>query len=225
MFKTMSAIVGGLLLLFPTIANADVVSKKTTVTLHEPVIVAGVETVTLQPGVYVIKLMSHPTNRNIVLFYNQKQDHLFATAMAINNYRLNPTPKTVFTYWETPRGNPPALKAWFPPGERWGQEFVYPKGLAVKIAKETGAKVLTAPATKAEELVTAPITEIEATGKEVPLEEAYVAPPPETTAEVVPAPAPELIPVPLPATGSPLFDIGLMGLVMAAAGAALRRLS
>jgi len=175
----MVGIVGGFLLLFTSVASADEYSKKTVVTINEPVIVAGVEQVTLQPGVYVIKLLNHSSNRNIVLFYNEDQNKLFATAMAINNYRLFPTEKTVLRFWETPGGNSPALRAWFPAGERWGQEFVFPKVVALRIAKETGAKVLTAPATTEEELVTAPVTEIESTGVEVPLEEAYVAPPPE----------------------------------------------
>jgi len=226
----MLGIVGGLLLLFTSVASADEYSKKTVVTINQPVIVAGVEQVTLQPGVYVIKLLDHSSNRNIVLFYNENQTKLFATVMAINNYRLFPTEKTVLKYWETPGGNPPALRAWFPPGERWGQEFVFPKVVALRIAEETGAKVLTAPAKTEKELVTAPVTEIEATGKEVPLEEAYVAPAVEeelANAEPGPvAPAGEpRPPEPLPATASPIFAIGLLGLLIGSAGVVLRRIS
>jgi len=230
MLRSALGIVGGLLLIFGSVAWADEYNKRTVVTINEPVIVAGVKQVTLEPGKYVIKLLSHSSNRNIVLFYNEREDKLFATVMAINNYRLVPTDKTVLRFYETPKGNPPALKAWFPAGDRWGQEFVYPKGLAVKIAKETGTKVLTSPATTEEELVTAPVTEIESTGKEVPLEEAYVAPPPEeevTNAEPGPvAPAGEpRPPEPLPATASPFFDIGLIGILTASAGFVLRRVS
>jgi len=228
--KTM-AIAGGFLLLFASVANADEYNKRTVVTINEPVIVAGVEQVTLQPGVYVMKLLSHDHNRNIVLFYNERENKLFATVMAINNYRLFPTDKTVLKYYETPTGNPPALHAWFPAGDRWGQEFVYPKGLAAKIAKETGVKVLTAPVTTEEELVTAPVAEVEPSGKEVPLEEAYVAPPPEVNEElanaepgpVAPAGEPRA-PEPLPATASPIFAIGLLGLLTGSAGVALRKL-
>lgn len=227
--RTVLGIAGGFLFLFATTANADEYNKKTVVTINEPVIIAGVKQVTLQPGVYVIKLLNHSSNRNIVLFYNEKENHLFATVMAINNYRLFPTEKTVLKYWETPSGNPPALRAWFPAGDRWGQEFVYPKGLAAKIAKETGAKVLTAPAATEEELVNAPVTEIGPTGIELPLEEAYAAPPEEELANAEPgpvAPAGEpRPPEPLPATGSPIFAIGLMGLLIALTGVALRRVS
>jgi len=223
-----SAVIGGFLLLAVG-ATAQEPSKKTVVTINEPVIVAGVEQVTLQPGVYVMKLMNHDHNRNIVLFYNEDQNKHFATVMAINNYRLVPKDKTVLTFYETPLGNPPALKAWFPPGENWGQEFVYPKGLAAKIAKETGSKVPAAPVTTEAELQTAPVIEITPSGKEEPLEEAYVEPPPEVAlAEPAPEPTPEPAPAApesLPATASPIFAIGLVGLVAGSAGLLLRRLS
>jgi len=222
------AVLGGFLLLFASVSSGDEVTKRTVVTLNEPVIVAGVRTVTLEPGKYVIKLMNHDHNRNIVLFYNERENKLFATVLAINNYRLFPTEKTVLKYWETPSGNPLALRAWFPAGGRWGQEFVYPKGLAARIAHETGANVLTAPATTETELQTAPVTEIESTGKEVPLEEAFVAPPESSSSwESLDAELAEFTPEPepLPATASPFFAIGLAGLLFAATGLAVRRVS
>jgi len=225
------AVVGGFLLLFASVSTADEVTKRTVVTLNEPMIVAGVKTVTLEPGKYVIKLMNHDHNRNIVLFYNERENQLFATVLAINNYRLFPTDKTVLRYWETPTGNPMALKAWFAPGDRWGQEFVYPKGLASKIAKDTGSNVLTASLNTEAELRTAPVTEIESTGKEVPLEEAFVAPADSerelADAEpgpVTPAPEPPE-PAALPPTASPFFAIGLAGLLFAATGLAVRRMA
>jgi len=190
--------VGGFLLLFVSVSSADEVTKRTVVTLNEPVIVAGVRTVTLEPGKYVIKLLNSSSDRNIVLFYNEREDRLLATVLAINNYRLFPTEKTVLRYWETPRGNPLALRASFAPGDRWGQEFVYPKGLATKIAYDAGATVLTAPVQTEAELLTAPVTEIESTGKEVPLEEAYVAPPPEPERELAEAEPAPVAPAPEP---------------------------
>jgi hypothetical protein len=51
---------------------------------------------------------------------------------------LAPKGNTTFGFWETPRGNPPALRAWLPPGDNYGQEFVYPKGLAATIAHARG---------------------------------------------------------------------------------------
>lgn len=228
MLRTMFGL-ASVLLLSTAVLSADDYNKRTVVTINEPVIVAGVKQITLQPGVYVIKLLNSPSNRNIVLFYNEREDRLMATAMAINNYRLFPTDKTVLKFWETSGANPPALRAWFPPGDHWGQEFVYPRVVALRIATETGNKVLTAPAKTEEELVTAPVTEIESTGKEVPLEEAFVAPPEPELANAEPAPAApagEPQPAqPLPATASPIFAIGLLGLMTGLTGVMLRRLS
>jgi hypothetical protein len=167
-----------------------------------------------------------------VQIFNEREDKLYTTVLAIANYRLFPKDKTTFSFWETPRGNPVALKAWFFPGDNWGQEFVYPKGLAATIARDAGQPVPTSPAETVAELSTAPVTEVTKTGEEQPLEEAFNAPTPEPTA---PEPAPAVTetaaatapaapePEPLPATGSPFFAIGLFGLLATAAGLTLSR--
>jgi len=228
MIKRLS-IVFALLSVFAAVTLADAWDKKTVVTLKEPVMVAGAKVVTLEPGKYVFKLLNSPSDRNIVLIYNEREDHLFAMILALNNYRLTPTDKTNLRFWETPIGNPPALRAWFYPGDNFGQEFVYPKGLAAKIAKETGTPVLAAPIQTEAELETAPITEIAKTGEELPLEPAYVAPPalePELAEAAPPEfipPAGEPVPAPLPATGSPYFLVGIAGVLVAASGLMLRR--
>jgi len=227
MIKKLSVLVS-LAFVFATVSRADEYSKRTEVTFNELVIVAGVEQVTLQPGKYVIKLMNHDHNRNIVLIYNEREDHLYATVLAINNYRLVPADKTVFRFHETPTGNPIALKAWFAPGDHYGQEFVYPKGLAARIAREAGTPVLAAPLETVAELETAPVTEIAKTGEELPLEEAYVAPPPEPElADAAPpeyvAPAGSPVRTPYPATGSPYYLVGIAGLLAVGSGLFLRR--
>lgn len=239
------------LLLLAGSTFADEIIKKTEVTVNEPIIVAGVPQLTLQPGKYILRLLNHDHTRNIVQIFD-RDDRLITTILAINNYRLMPTDKTVLQFWETPSGNPPALRAWFAPGDQWGQEFVYPKGLATRIARESGGPVLTARATTEAELRTAPVTEIIKSGEEKPLEEQYT-PPSETLvaqaqppAQPVPVPAPsprqparevtanpaqEPVPSesvasqPLPETGSPVFEIGLLGLLMAVGGFALRRVA
>jgi len=219
----------GLLLLAGMLLGSDY-NKRTVVTFNEPVTVAGVPVVTLEPGKYVIKLVDHDHSRNIVQIFNEREDQLYTTVLAIANYRLFPKDKTTFSFWETPRGNPVALKAWFFPGDNWGQEFVYPKGLAATIARDTGQPVPTSPAETIAELSTAPVTEVTKTGEEQPLEEAFNAPTPEPTA---PEPAPAVTETaaatapaasePLPATGSPFFAIGLFGLLATAAGLTLSR--
>jgi hypothetical protein len=170
--------------------------------------------------------MNQSHTRNIVQIYNEREDHLFTTVLAIANYRLRPQDSaTAFKFWETPQGNPPALRAWFFPGDTMGQEFVYPKGLAAIIAKETHEPVLSTPAETVAELATAPVTTVEETGVEKPVEEAVVAPAPAPAeAPVLVAKAePEPAPQPLPETASPYFTIGLAGLASLAAGLGLRR--
>ena len=217
----------GSLLLLGGMLLADDYNRKTTVTFSEPVMVAGVPVVTLEPGTYVLKLVGSQNNRNIVQVFNERGNKLFTTVLAIANFRVVRTGKSQFTFWETPQGNPPALRAWFYPGDHWGQEFVYPKGLAAKLARDTGETVLTTPAETIAEFKTAPVAEVTKAGEEKPLEEAYI--PPAEAAATEPAPAVTKIaaaaPAELPATGSPFFAIGLIGLMAAAAGLTLRRLA
>ena len=66
--------------------------------------------------------------------FNADGSKLFATILAINNFRLTATGKTVMLFSERPADAPDALKAWFYPNNNWGQEFVYPKRRAIQLA-------------------------------------------------------------------------------------------
>ncbi|MEO5925217.1 MAG: hypothetical protein ABIR70_15460 [Bryobacteraceae bacterium] len=122
-----------------TQVRADEVDKKTRITVNETILIPGR---TLPPGKYVIKLLRSASNRNIVQIFNDDENKLQATILAINNYRLQPTDKTVLQYWETPSGSPPALRAWFSAGDQYGQEFAYPRKMAETLARENNnAKV------------------------------------------------------------------------------------
>jgi len=217
---------------FASVAFASEADKRTVITFTEPVIVAGVPVVTLAPGKYVLLIDESYSNRHIVRIFNERQDKLFTTVLAIPNYRLKPTDKTEIALWETPSGNPRALRAWFYPGDNFGQEFVYPKGLAAQVAREGGATVVETTAETEAELQTAPLVEITKAGEENPfIEEAFLEPEPATGPELAaaePAPAVELEPAApeaLPATASPFFAIGLAGLLTLILGVSLRRFS
>jgi LPXTG-motif cell wall-anchored protein len=96
----------------------------------------------LQPGTYVIKLAESSSNRHIVQFYDKDEKHLVTTVLAIPNQRLRLTGKSVFAFWEVPAGQPKALRAWFYPGDNFGQEFAYRRQEATAItASNTGAEV------------------------------------------------------------------------------------
>jgi hypothetical protein len=208
-------------------AKADEWNHKTTMTFSGPVEIPGVHLKgwsVLPAGTYVFKLLDSQTDRHIVQIFNKDESVIYATILAIPNYRLKATDKTVVTFRERPAGEPEALHAWFFPGANYGEEFVYPKARAVELAKETNMPVLfTAaeiPAETAEPIKTAdepvvvqmkqaPVMAAQPTGEEVELAQ-VVTPPP---AEVAAAPAE------LPHTASTLPLIGLLGLL--ALGAAL----
>ena len=121
-----------------TTVRADEFDKKTTITVNETILVPGR---TLPPGKYVMKLANVTANRNVVQIFNEKQDQLLATILAFNNFQLQQKDKTVLTYWETPAGSPPALRAWFWPGDNYGQEFAYPKAMAESLAAQNKTRV------------------------------------------------------------------------------------
>ena len=111
---------------------ADQWDKKTEITVKEAIQVPGK---TLPPGKYVLKLFNSNVDRHVVQIFNERQDKVEATLLAFNNYRLRPTGETVLSYWETPAGSQPALRAWFYPGDNYGQEFAYPKEMAAQISQ------------------------------------------------------------------------------------------
>ncbi len=186
-------------------ARADEWNKLTRITVDEPI---QVPNKVLPAGTYVIKLLDSPSDRHIVQIFNADQSHLETTILAIPNYRLQPTGKTVFTFWETPPGQPKALRAWFYPGDNFGQEFAYPKSAAVQIAAVSHQPVPTTEATQAAQLPEAPVTQTQPP----PQEEAQNTPPPPPQ-EAAPAPEPAPAPQELPKTASPYPLIGLAGVL------------
>ena len=112
------------------IVAADEWDKKTVITTDE---VMQLPNMMLQPGTYVVKLASSESNRHVVQFFDKDEKHLVTTVLAIPNQRLRVTGKSVFAFWEVPAGQPKALRAWFYPGDNFGQEFAYPRQEAAKI--------------------------------------------------------------------------------------------
>src|SRR3954452_21713314 len=148
-------------------AVADQWNKKTYITINEAVQVPGK---VLQPGRYVMRLMESQSNRHIVQIYNDKEDQLQTTVLAIPNYRLQPTGKTEFQWWETPANQPKAMRAWFYPGDNFGQEFAYPKDQAVSIATANNSNVPTTYAQTESELTTARVGTVDKAGTEMELD-------------------------------------------------------
>jgi hypothetical protein len=162
----------------------------------------------------VFRLLDALSDRNVVQIFNEDESHLYATILAIPNYRLQATDKTVMPFAERRAGAPQAIRAWFYPGDNFGQEFVYPKVRAVELAKETKQPVIympeavapeiTAPVTAKNEppvvaLEEAPLAAVEPSGAEVAVTEVAVPPPVETAS--------------LPRTASDLPLLALIGLL------------
>src|ERR1017187_2605460 len=216
---------------FSPAAKADEWNRKTKITFSGPVEIPGVHLqgfAVLPAGTYVFKMLDSQSDRHIVQIFSADEKTVYATILAIPNYRLKETDKTVMTFRERPAGEPEALRAWFYPGRNWGEEFVYPKARAVELAKETNTAVLftaieiplevaepikSADAPVVVELKRAPIMAVKPTGEEVQLAEVVTPPPAET--EVAMAPA-------LPATASTLPLISLFGLMALGAAFAIR---
>jgi hypothetical protein len=210
-------------------ARADDWNRKTTMTFSGPVEIPGVHLKgwgVLPAGTYVFKILDSQSDRHVVQIFNKDETVIYATILAIPNYRLKATDKTVVTFRERPAGEPEALRAWFYPGRNWGEEFVYPKAKAIVLAKETHLPVLyteaalpvevaepirTADAPVVVEMTRAPIMAIQPTGEEVALADVVTAPP--AAGEVATA---------LPATASSLPLIGLFGLMALLAAFATR---
>jgi LPXTG-motif cell wall-anchored protein len=222
----MSAVgVGVVALMLSSVASAQSWNKRTVVTFSGPVEIPGVGAQVLPAGTYVFKLLDSQSDRHIVQVFNKNETHIYATILAIPNWRLRPTDKTVMTFAERSTGDPQAIRAWFYPGDNSGQEFVYPKKRAVELARILNQPVLyipdevaaniVAPVEKATEpaviaLERAPVLAVEPTGETVPLAKVVEAPPVQTAS--------------LPKTGSELPLLALMGFLSLGAAFSLRTL-
>ena len=235
--KTVTTTVFGLALMgvvFSPGAKADEWNKKTKITFSGPVEIPGVHLkgwAVLPTGTYVFKVLDSQSNRHIVQIFSEDEKTCYATILAIPNYRLKATSKTVMTFRERPAGEPEALRAWFYPGRNWGEEFVYPKARAATLAVEANTPVLFTTAdipVEVDEPVAAPvIAQLQAVpvmayqpSGETVATAAVVDPPPaaELTPDTTVAPLADV----LPATSSSLPLIAMFGLLALGGALGLR---
>jgi LPXTG-motif cell wall-anchored protein len=184
-------------------ARADEWNKKTVVTFSQAVEVPGK---VLPAGTYTFQLLDSPSDRHIVQIFNADGSHIIATILAINDYRLQPTGETVMKFSERPGDSPEALRAWFYPGDNFGQEFVYPKVRAIQLAQTTKVAVPAIAADDVDDNVmrTVPIVAVTPDQKEVEVVTVIQTTPP---APVVAAKETEE----LPQTGSSMPLLALLG--------------
>ncbi len=210
---------------FSSSVQADDWNRKTVITFSQPVETPGIHMkgwAVLPAGTYVFKVLDSKSDRHIVQILSQDETVVYGTVLAIPNYRIRATDKTVLTFRETAPGEPQVLRAWFYPGHNFGDEFVYPKAKALELAKVANFPVLytpveitpevASPITSPDEAVVvqlkqAPVLAVRPTGEDAQIAEVVTAPPAETlTAENTAA-------TELPKTASPLPLVGLFGLL------------
>jgi hypothetical protein len=120
-------------------ARADEWNKKTYLTFSGPVQIPGA---TLQGGTYMFQLADPDNARHVVMVSSKEGDKVYGMFMTIPNERLEVPDQNVIMFAESPAGTPQAVQAWFYPGDRIGEEFVYPKNQAAMIAKANHREVL-----------------------------------------------------------------------------------
>ena len=125
---------------------------------------------------------------------------------------------------------PEALRAWFYPGDGFGQEFVYPEKRAFELAETARVPVLTGevtPTEKPEELIKEPVTAVTPEKEVVELAQVTQRPQaqiPPLIAQAAPQ-TPPAAPPELPKTASPLPLLMLVGLCSLGIAVALRVIS
>src|SRR4029078_11342415 len=120
-------------------AHADDFTKLSLLTFSGPVDVPGI---TLPAGTYRFELADPTTGRRVVKVADKDGKKTYGMFISIPNQRMTPSDTPVVMFQDAVAGAPPAVKAWFYPGETFGYEFAYPHDQALKIAKATHQPVM-----------------------------------------------------------------------------------
>jgi len=201
--------------IFTSGVRADDWNKKTVMTFSQPIEIPGQ---ILPAGTYTIKLVDLAAERHIVQFLDADGVKVIATVLAINNWRLHPTGETVVKFAERSGDNPEAIKAWFYPGDNFGQEFVYPKHRAIELAVSTREPIPALVDETPADLKTAPIVVETPEQKEVPVAEVIATTPPAEEAKPLVAENTSL-----PKTAGLVPLIALLGLASLGCAFAVKR--
>jgi hypothetical protein len=122
--------------------HASVADQKTIVTFNQPVDIPGK---VLTPGTYVFKVLDLAGSRNVIQVLDKNETHVIATFIALPTEMSKPPEKPFVRFKEQAAGAPPAIEAWFYPGNTIGHEFVYPRREASELAKANNQNVASMP--------------------------------------------------------------------------------
>ena len=193
-------------------------------TLTEPVNVGGT---ILQPGDYVIKVVSTQTDRKVVQVWSADKKTLFTTLLTVLHPEGSRAParESRLVYYPAKDGQVKALKTWFSSVEpgRDGHDIIYSKRHATELAVVANEPVIAVPdEVKEAELITAPLVVVTPEKEEKPYEPEEIAleEPPVRVADN----SSYREPLPQTASDVPLYaGIGLLSLLGALALGALAR--
>ena len=111
----------GASLAIPRAAAADAWNMQTTLTFSEAVEIPGR---VLPAGTYVFQLADSPSSRHIVQVFD-REGRMLARVLTIPTARTAAADDTRIMFAEPRTGARSAIKKWFYPGERQGEEFIY----------------------------------------------------------------------------------------------------
>jgi hypothetical protein len=117
-------------------------SQATKITFSKPIRLPGV---TLPAGTYTFLHPNPLEDFHLIQVMDEKQTKSFGFFLTIPNERLKAANETVITFRETPVGYLDTVRAWFYPGEKSGDEFVYSRKEAREIANAIHQPVLSMP--------------------------------------------------------------------------------
>jgi hypothetical protein len=105
-------------------ASAMIDARRTTYfTFSRSVQLPGV---TLPAGTYIFEIANPGSSSNVVVVRSRDRSKVHALKLTQPVHRpASRDLKATITFGETPAGNPPPVKAWYPQSETLGREFIY----------------------------------------------------------------------------------------------------
>ena len=105
--------------------NAAPIDGTTFLTFDGAVSIPGA---TLRPGTYIFERVDGNSNLDLVRVLSRDRSHVYLTQFTRNVPRpADMSDRAGVTFGEADKGTPPPVKAWYPPNESTGQEFIYPR--------------------------------------------------------------------------------------------------
>ena len=131
--------------------KASEFDKKTIITISQPVAVQGT---ILPAGQYVLKLQDLWSTRDLVNIFNGDETRLIVTVHPLHAFRQEPADKSDFSFYDSPVGQPTALRTWFYPGDPNGFEFVRTQPMVAAASSAAPAAARKTPARLPQHTVT-----------------------------------------------------------------------